>query len=364
MGASGPGPFENDEAMDFTDELQRAGAEIWTRLRSALESEGGGTGATSIAAAAVLAAAAGRPVPGTPAHVLALVARRPWTPNREDLESAVRRVRQLDRESEFQQLWDESGGEAWHATNDLLVRMLDSVDPAAALKFAAEPEEGVSEEAGDWLTPPQRFLRAVRGALGLKPPSVPEEAEHRGWSYPPSPEAVRKVDAARELRALKKKVDLALDAIERQADAGDRVSTLRAWVEEVDPAVWRDGAARTQMALVVALALDGRTEEARGQMAVVRSLSEESDASRLERIGQIIEASATGRLDALRVAIKVQRGAPRARAQAELGLALYRQESDEASKHLEKAAMTLPAMDGRTKLVFSALDELGLMGEE
>jgi len=112
MGAWGPGPFENDDAMDFIGDLADGPtAELPDRLREALTLPEGyiesPEGAEAIAAAALVAARQGYN-PNDPT-VSDLLAGHPFNPD-EDLRSAA--VAAIGRvsgsESELMELWDEA----------------------------------------------------------------------------------------------------------------------------------------------------------------------------------------------------------------------------------------------------------------
>ena len=128
MGTGGPGPFDNDAAGDWTWELEHIDLAVLreqlravTRLDHVEVSEG----CEAVAAAEVVAAAAGAPVDPWPDEVRAWIAAHPEPPDAEDRRlaaAAIRRVRGQD--SELAELWGEAEGTAWEDhCDDLLARL-------------------------------------------------------------------------------------------------------------------------------------------------------------------------------------------------------------------------------------------------
>ena len=128
MGAWGTGAFDNDDASDWVYELEKDGvAAIDSALRDAIEAPdlSGPTDVNAIAAAEVVAAALGRPVPdlradiAERAHALA----KDVTPDHAaHARSAVERVL---AGSEVAELWGETGDDAeWRGlAQDLIQRL-------------------------------------------------------------------------------------------------------------------------------------------------------------------------------------------------------------------------------------------------
>ncbi len=134
MGASGTGPFENDDAGDWLFELEESpdGGAILAALQEVTEKEKGeeleaGEAANAIAAAEMVAALHGFPLADLPDNA------REWVDGHEELEvgdwiplalTAVERVR---KNSELKELWDESkDSKKWHGTLDNLVKRLNA----------------------------------------------------------------------------------------------------------------------------------------------------------------------------------------------------------------------------------------------
>ena len=123
MGAWGVGNFENDDAMDWTYELEEAdGARI---LETALSGAEKGQdyylespdGCIALAAAEVVAALNGKPASNLPDVVAAWVEKNKTKPGAAQLMArAATVVERIDAKSELQELWDDSDSkEEWHA---------------------------------------------------------------------------------------------------------------------------------------------------------------------------------------------------------------------------------------------------------
>jgi hypothetical protein len=130
VGVWGTGPFENDDARDFTAELQADG--MWV-LRGALEEvalldpEGymaAPPSSRAIAAAEVLAAARGKPAPDLPPEVADWMSRAPRIDDRLVALASKAIARILDG-SELKELWHASEeGPAWESrVTDLAERL-------------------------------------------------------------------------------------------------------------------------------------------------------------------------------------------------------------------------------------------------
>jgi Domain of unknown function (DUF4259) len=130
MGAWGTGPFENDDALDFTVDLQTDGV---SAVRSALEEVAllgldgyleAPASERAIAAAEVLAAALGRPAPDLPPEITDWVSKGPRVDESLLPLAAVAMTRVLE-ESELKELWESStDGPTWeHRVADVRERL-------------------------------------------------------------------------------------------------------------------------------------------------------------------------------------------------------------------------------------------------
>jgi hypothetical protein len=148
MGAWGSGSFENDAAYDWAGALSRKkGAAGPKYIRNSLSGiadadEGeyidSDDACEAVAAAEVVAAAAGRPstakvqefvgtdpVEGLPGKVRAWLEANPFTPDEGLLELARRAVKRARSEdSELKELWDDAGDKKWPRAMDDLERRL------------------------------------------------------------------------------------------------------------------------------------------------------------------------------------------------------------------------------------------------
>ncbi|MDB4950930.1 MAG: hypothetical protein JWM27_3579 [Gemmatimonadetes bacterium] len=130
MGAWGAGTFENDDAMDWLDDLLDGDGTVLLRdaLSAAAEADGyveGPDASAALAAAEVVAALASRPASRLPDAAAGWVRAQaggaaPWM-----LEMARRAVNAVARHSELRELWMESGdaGEWEAAVRDLRDRL-------------------------------------------------------------------------------------------------------------------------------------------------------------------------------------------------------------------------------------------------
>jgi hypothetical protein len=129
MGTWDESAFGNDTAADWGGNLVDADDEQVVRATLELAEGAGDLGASDgarvLAAAEVVAAAAGRPLVADAysERVLAWAAERPQLAELEPL--AVRAVvRVVGDDSELRELWEEAGASAWVATvQDLLARL-------------------------------------------------------------------------------------------------------------------------------------------------------------------------------------------------------------------------------------------------
>ena len=132
VGASGSGPFANDDAADWVYELEQA--DDLTAVRSALEAvieveylelpEG----SEAIAAAEVVAAAGGSGRQELPPEVtqwLATTNDRPTLADRDLALRAVHRARSAD--SELAELWEEADDPSWAQDVDDLIARLEAL---------------------------------------------------------------------------------------------------------------------------------------------------------------------------------------------------------------------------------------------
>lgn len=130
MGTWGHGPFENDDALDWVNELADGGAELVADTLAVPDDPesldlDAPDGQVILAAAEVVAAALGRPLAGTlPAEVTAFLATRPDLAHlRASALAAVPLVGAPG--SELAELWgDSDDGTAWRQTlTDLQTRL-------------------------------------------------------------------------------------------------------------------------------------------------------------------------------------------------------------------------------------------------
>jgi hypothetical protein len=131
MGAWGYGSFENDDALDWLHALE--GTRDETVVRTALANVAGAAAddyvqapeaACAVAAAEVVAAAAGAPAPNLPDEVPEWLAEGAATVPPEWSELARHSVMRVREKSELRELWDEAGARGWlESTADLLERL-------------------------------------------------------------------------------------------------------------------------------------------------------------------------------------------------------------------------------------------------
>jgi Domain of unknown function (DUF4259) len=112
MGTWGSGPFDNDDAADWTYRLT-PDAEIGVvtaALNAALADDrpDAATSQAAVAAAEVVAAALGHRHVSTPEEVTAWVAARPGPQWRDAAPLAARSTQRVLADSELRELWDES----------------------------------------------------------------------------------------------------------------------------------------------------------------------------------------------------------------------------------------------------------------
>lgn len=125
MGTWGPGPFENDSALDWAGSLTEGNdlEPLSIAIQGLLDGEAD-VEDEAIAAAEVLAALAGRPCASLPDTLRSWSQSQP-APPAELLALVADAVRHMRTHSELAGLWAESDDlAAWHAAIDDLVRRL------------------------------------------------------------------------------------------------------------------------------------------------------------------------------------------------------------------------------------------------
>lgn len=116
MGAWGFLPFENDDALDWMDELESGGAEV---VRGALATAGAGyveapEGSVAIAAAEVTSACQGNTLGDLPENVATWVTAHGMELGAEDVELALQAIERVaGEESELAELWDDADEPEW-----------------------------------------------------------------------------------------------------------------------------------------------------------------------------------------------------------------------------------------------------------
>ncbi|HET7139649.1 MAG TPA: DUF4259 domain-containing protein [Arthrobacter sp.] len=127
MGAWGYLPFENDDALDWLEELEAGGANV---VRQALAKAGdryveAPDGAIAIAAAEVTSASQGNPLGELPEKVTDWVATHGPEITAEDVEMALEAVERVKGEkSELAELWDDADEPEWRESLDDLAERL------------------------------------------------------------------------------------------------------------------------------------------------------------------------------------------------------------------------------------------------
>jgi hypothetical protein len=127
MGAWGYLPFENDDALDWLDELEAGGADV---VRRALVKAGDGyveapEGSVAIAAAEITSACQGNPPGELPENVATWVTAHGAELGAEEVELALEAVgRVAGEESELAELWDDADEPEWRESiEDLSERL-------------------------------------------------------------------------------------------------------------------------------------------------------------------------------------------------------------------------------------------------
>jgi Domain of unknown function (DUF4259) len=134
MGAWGTGAFDNDDASDWVYELEDGGIDaIESALDDAVRSSdlSAPTDVNAIAAAEVVAAAIGRPVPGLREDIAALVAGVASTVTAEHAARARTAVERVLNASELAELWAETDDDGvWRGLlGDLILRLSPDTEP-------------------------------------------------------------------------------------------------------------------------------------------------------------------------------------------------------------------------------------------
>jgi hypothetical protein len=128
MGAWGTGSFDNDGARDWVGELEDGGiTAIESALDDAIRSSDlfAPTDVEAIAAAEVVAAAIGRPLPGLSEDIAALVAHVAPSVTPEHTARARTAVERVLNASELAELWEETDdADTWRGlVEDLIERL-------------------------------------------------------------------------------------------------------------------------------------------------------------------------------------------------------------------------------------------------
>ena len=127
MGAWGVQAFQNDDALDWLEELEAGGAEV---VRQGLTAVTNGhidapDGTIAVAAAEVTAAAQGNPHGDLPEEVATWVTAHGYEFTAEDAQLALEAVERVaGEESELAELWDEADEPEWKESLDNLSQRL------------------------------------------------------------------------------------------------------------------------------------------------------------------------------------------------------------------------------------------------
>lgn len=128
MGAWGAGVFDNDDALDWIDQLENGGATALTEAFAAIADADAYVDASdasmALAAAEVAAAARGRPAADLPGEVEAWVKLNGASVAPDVIPLAMDAVRRVREDSELRELWEEQDPSEWYAAvDDLLGRL-------------------------------------------------------------------------------------------------------------------------------------------------------------------------------------------------------------------------------------------------
>jgi hypothetical protein len=127
MGAWGYLPFENDDALDWLEQLEAGGADV---VRTALARVGdryveAPDGAVALAAAEVTSASQGNPLGDLPENVTDWVNAHGAEVTAEDVEMALEAVERVAGEkSELAEVWDDADEPEWRESLDDLTERL------------------------------------------------------------------------------------------------------------------------------------------------------------------------------------------------------------------------------------------------
>ena len=130
MGAWGTGNWQNDDALDWIEELQTDANAVHAALQAVGETPilGAGGCCRALAAAEIVTACFGQPGEGLPDEAKAWVAKHATEVPRAFVTTAIGAVTKLDSKSELQVLFDEDGRNAeWHAAVGSLRERLESI---------------------------------------------------------------------------------------------------------------------------------------------------------------------------------------------------------------------------------------------
>ncbi|MEW1811224.1 DUF4259 domain-containing protein [Pseudarthrobacter phenanthrenivorans] len=131
MGAWGYLPFENDDALDWLDELEAGGADVIRKALSKVSDRyvEAPEGAVAVAAAEVASASQGNPLGELPENVADWVTAHGAEITPEDVEMALEAVERVAGErSELAELWDDADEPEWRESlTDLAERLRGSL---------------------------------------------------------------------------------------------------------------------------------------------------------------------------------------------------------------------------------------------
>ncbi|KIC67989.1 DUF4259 domain-containing protein [Pseudarthrobacter phenanthrenivorans] len=131
MGAWGYLPFENDDALDWLDELEAGGADVIRKALSQVSDRyvEAPEGAVAVAAAEVASASQGNPLGELPENVADWVTAHGAEITPEDVEMALEAVERVAGErSELAELWDDADEPEWRESlTDLAERLRGSL---------------------------------------------------------------------------------------------------------------------------------------------------------------------------------------------------------------------------------------------
>ena len=132
MGAWGFLPFENDDAMEWLDELEDGGAEVVRAALQVAEADylEAPDGSTAVAAAEIISTSQGNPPGEVPENVTSWLATYGSELGPDDVELALRAVKRVaSEESELAELWDDADEPEWRESLDDLADRLRAALP-------------------------------------------------------------------------------------------------------------------------------------------------------------------------------------------------------------------------------------------